>query len=102
MTKPSSLRTHDLLGRSRPQYKAGATTVHHDPTGLRRVTKAMRGGGRRVVLVPTMGALHDGHRELMRRPGGRYAELFTLQAAGYADPGDGAVDGTGAVPARAG
>jgi pantoate--beta-alanine ligase len=67
VTKPSSLRTHDLLGRSRPQYRAGATTVHRDPTGLRRVTKAMRRGGRRVVLVPTMGALHEGHRELMRR-----------------------------------
>ncbi|GAA4848269.1 pantoate--beta-alanine ligase [Actinomycetospora corticicola] len=67
MTRPSSLRTHDLLGRSRPKYAKDNLTVHTDPNTLRRVTKAMRGGGRRVTLVPTMGALHDGHRELMRR-----------------------------------
>lgn len=67
MTRPSSLRTHDLLGRSRPKYVKDGLTVHRDPNTLRRVTKAMRGGGRRVTLVPTMGALHDGHRELMRR-----------------------------------
>ncbi len=67
MTRPSSLRTHDLLGRKRPQYTRDTLTVHRDPNTLRRVTRALRGGGRRVVLVPTMGALHDGHRELLRR-----------------------------------
>lgn len=67
MTRPSSLRTHDMLGRTRPKYAQDTLTVHTDPNSLRRVTRALRGGGRRVVLVPTMGALHDGHRELMRR-----------------------------------
>jgi pantoate--beta-alanine ligase len=66
VTRPSSLRTHDVLGR-RPRFTRDDLTVHADPNSLRRVTKALRGAGRRVTLVPTMGALHDGHRELMRR-----------------------------------
>jgi pantoate--beta-alanine ligase len=33
---------------------------------MARVIGALRGAGRAVVLVPTMGALHVGHRELIR------------------------------------
>ncbi|MGQ0718465.1 MAG: pantoate--beta-alanine ligase [Pseudonocardiales bacterium] len=41
-------------------------TVHDDPAALSEVTRAIRRTGRPVVLVPTMGALHAGHRELIR------------------------------------
>ncbi|GAB2933907.1 pantoate--beta-alanine ligase [Rhodococcus aerolatus] len=47
-------------------FTPGALTVHHDPRALRRVTTALRAAGRQVVLVPTMGALHAGHLELVR------------------------------------
>lgn len=47
-------------------FTAGATSVHSDPAALAQVTRALRGSGRPVVLVPTMGALHTGHRELIR------------------------------------
>ncbi|AOS61182.1 pantoate--beta-alanine ligase [Actinoalloteichus hymeniacidonis] len=50
-----------------PLFAPGDTTVHSDPAQLARVTRALRATGRRIVLVPTMGALHRGHRELIRR-----------------------------------
>jgi pantoate--beta-alanine ligase len=47
-------------------FTPGELTVHRNPAELGRVTRALRGAGRPVVLVPTMGALHAGHRELIR------------------------------------
>lgn len=41
--------------------------MHHNPEDLRKVTKALRSVGRTVALVPTMGALHSGHLELVKQ-----------------------------------
>lgn len=51
---------------SRP-FTPGQLHVHDEPARLRAVTRALRATGRRVTLVPTMGALHRGHRELIDR-----------------------------------
>ncbi|MFD4673804.1 pantoate--beta-alanine ligase [Lentzea sp. NPDC058450] len=51
---------------TKDDYRPDDVTVHRDPERLNRVIKALRGAGRNVALVPTMGALHAGHRQLIR------------------------------------
>ena len=86
---------HDLHRAIADTMIGGARVlISHRLSTVRHAQRVYVLAGGRVVEAGS-------HRELMGRPDGRYAELFTLQAAGYADPDTGA-DDTGAIPARAG
>ncbi len=62
--------------RLRGAFRPGELTVHHDPAVIAKVSTALRAVGRRVALVPTMGALHDGHLALVREAGRRRAVVI--------------------------
>jgi pantoate--beta-alanine ligase len=49
-----------------PRFTPGQLHVHSGLEEMVATARALRAVGRKIALVPTMGALHDGHRQLMR------------------------------------
>lgn len=75
-----------------PEFTRGQLNTYRTPDAMRRVMTALRGVGNTIALVPTMGALHAGHRELVRRaariPGTVVAASIFVNPLQFTESGD--------------